>query len=256
MTTSGGYYHFLMPNAYLSWSDTQIKTYVPVCNTCEPDVGYPFSAASGPVRVIKGGIWGTPIDFSVTFGYGSSRWSGSSPNISYRVNEGGVAGRSAAIQAGATSWTNAGSKFKFSYGGTHTQTVKSANGVNEILWMSLPAGVLGQATTWSASGVITECDFAFATAFTWSFAAACPSGQYDIQSIGTHEMGHWLSLNDLYGDYPGFTQDTAKVMFGRSGPGTIKRTLHAHDKLGIQWIYGSLGIVPDTGQTKCYNATV
>ena len=31
--------------------------------------------------------------------------------------------------------------------------------------------------------------------------------------------------------------------------------MHAHDKLGIQWIYGSLGIVPDTGQTKCYNKT-
>jgi len=240
MTTSGGSNYYLPAITYISWSDTQIQAYVPVCNNCSPSNGYPYSAASGPVRVVKGDTLGSLMDFTVTFGYGSIRWPGDSPNISYKVNDGGVAGRSAAIQAGATSWTNAGSKFEFSYGGAHTQTVKSYNGVNEILWMSLPAGILGQATIWFSDGEIVECDFAFATAYTWSYASTCPSGQYDIQSVGTHEMGHWLNLRDLYGNYTGFTQDTAKVMFGRSsGSGTIaKRILHAHDILGVRWIYG------------------
>ncbi len=236
-TTYGGYDYFMFPGSYVSWSDTQIQAYVPVCDSCTPNSGYPYSAASGPVSIFKGNKWGTYKDFSVTFGYGQSRWPGDSPNISYKVNDGGVAGRSAAIQAAAASWTNAGSKLQFTYGGTHSQTDKSKNSENEILWMSLPAGTLGQATMWFVGGEILECDFAFSTAYTWSYAATCPSGQHDIQSVAMHEIGHFLVLRDLYGNKSGFTKDTAKVMYGTSSSGTIKRTLHAHDILGIQWIY-------------------
>ena len=246
-TTSGNTNYYMAADTYVSWSDTQIEAYVPVCNTCSPTPGYSYSAASGPVKVKKGDTWGSPIDFTATFGYGSKKWSGDSPNITYKVSEEIGTDRSTAIQAAMKSWTDVGSKLKFTYGGTHTQAVKSYNGVNEILLMSLPDGVLGQATIWSSSGVIIECDFAFATAYTWSFAATCPSGQYDIQSIATHEIGHFLSLRDLYGNYTGFTQDTAKVMYGRSRSGTIKRTLHAHDILGIQWIYG----IQPTTPTAC-----
>ena len=60
-----------------------------------------------------------------------------------------------------------------------------------------------------------------------------------LNQSATHEMGHSLHLLDLYGDYPGYTQDTEKVMYGIEKPATIaKRTLHTHDILGIKWIYG------------------
>jgi hypothetical protein len=239
MTTSNNTNYFMPAETYVSWSDTQIEAYVPVCSNCTPNPGYAYSAASGPVRVFKGNTPGSPIDFTVTFGYGSIMWFGDSPNIRYKLNDGGIAGRSAAIQAAATSWTNANSKLIFIYDGTHTQTDSSLNSVNEIFWKSLPANVVGQTTVWSSGGIIKECDVAFSTAYTWSYAATCPSGSFDIQTVATHEIGHWIMLRDLFGDFQGNSQDTAKVMFGRGDKGTINRTLHAHDKLGIQWIYGT-----------------
>jgi len=233
METDGSYYYG-PAKTYDSWTDTQIQARVPVWD----EYGYPYSAASGPVKVYDGTTWGSPIDFGVTFGYGGYKWAGT--GTGYRVNTGGVAGRLAAVQAGATSWTDAGSAFGLTYAGTHSNTTRSLNGTNEVLWQALGAGILGQASIWSSGSTITECDFSFATAYTWSYAATCPAGQFDIQSTGTHEMGHWLFLRDLYGNYPGFTQDTAKVMYGYGDWGSIaKRTLHAHDILGINWIYGA-----------------
>jgi hypothetical protein len=237
---SGSTAWMMRATQYDSWSDTQIQGRVPNCYTCNPNPGFPYSAASGPVAIDDGSTFGSTIDFGVTFGYSGKKWSGAAPNISYKVNTGGTAGRLAAVQAAADSWTTAGSKYKFTYGGTHSSTVRSLNGVNEILWMDLDDGYLGQASIWSDSGIISECDYAYNTDVTWSYAATCPAGQYDIQSTGTHELGHWLFLLDLYGNYAGYTMDTAKVMYGRGGDGTIsKRTLHAHDILGINWIYGA-----------------
>ena len=250
LTSSGVYNNVIVPvynfmfMQYDSWSDTQITAYVPWCPTgCLPDTSYPYSAASGPVMIRRGNEFSSPIDFTVTFGYGNANWFGNSPNIIYKVNEGGVAGRSAAIQAAMASWNNAGANFTFTYGGTHTQTdYNTNNNVNEIFWTSnLPKATLAMNVVRynNISREILESDIGFNSAVTWSHAAICPPEQYDTQSTATHEMGHSLHLLDLYGDYPGYTQDTEKVMYGIEKPATIaKRTLHTHDILGIKWIYG------------------
>ncbi|MDD5094245.1 MAG: IPT/TIG domain-containing protein [Dehalococcoidia bacterium] len=225
-----------MASQIVSWSDTQIEAYVPVAIID----GYPYSAASGPVAVYKHGSWSNLTSFTVTFGYGQLKWAGASPTLTYEVNEGGVPGRLAAVQSAANSWNNAGANFSFSYGGATSATTKSLNGENEVLWQALGTGILGEATMWGSGSTITECDFAFSTNFAWNTESSCPSDQYDVQSIGAHELGHWLCLRDLYGPSLQLPtpNDSTKVMYGYGGSGQTKRTLHAHDIAGIQWIYG------------------
>ena len=257
--TSGGVdYYMYDDSTIVSWSDTQIKAYVPVAiisDALNPGP-YSYSAASGPVAVYKNGSLYSFTPFTVTFGYGQSKWSGTNPTVPYRVNEGGVSGRLTAIQAATNSWSNAGASFSFSYGGTTSATTIGQNGVNEVLWQDLPTGVLGAASHWTSGSTITECDFAFNTDYTWSTASTCPSGQFDVQSIGVHELGHWLNLRDLYGDKAGYPQDTAKIMYGYSSSGQTKRNLHSHDILGIQWIYAASLTAPTvTNSTGANNIT-
>ena len=195
--TSGSTDWFMYDDSQIvSWSDTQIQGYVPI-DTIPGD--YPYSACSGPVAVYKNGSWGNLIPITVTFGYGQYKWPGTGPTVTYRINDGGVAGRLAAVQSAANTWVNASANFSFSYGGTTSATTKSQNGVNEILWEDLPAGTVGQTYGWGSGGTITECDTSFNTDYVWNTAVTCPAGQYDVPFIGTHEIGHWLNLRDLYG---------------------------------------------------------
>jgi len=87
-------------------------------------------------------------------------------------------------------------------------------------------------TYYSYSGsTLTDCDTVFNTYYSWSTSGQ--AGYYDVQNIATHELGHWLQLNDLYGG-----GDTEKTMYGYSATGeTKKRTLESDDLSGINYIY-------------------
>lgn len=228
----------------ISWTDTEIRATVPI----DRIDNYPYSASSGPVAVYKSGRYGhTP--FSVTFGFDGKRWPGTFPIINYSVNPAGVSGRVAAIQAAAMSWNNAGAMFNFVYDGTTDKTVREQDGHNVVIWEDLRSGVIGAARIWSDDDSnIIETDFAFSTRYNWNTADTCPPDQMDVQTTAVHEMGHWLFLRDLYGDKPGYPQDTEKIMYGFGFRGQIKRTIHEDDRDGIVYIYGA------TGAT--YNLTV
>ncbi|MFQ6114655.1 MAG: hypothetical protein ACE5NG_11340 [bacterium] len=67
----------------------------------------------------------------------------------------------------------------------------------------------------------------------WSAIGDPASNEYDVQNTATHEAGHWLCLNDLYG-----SQYYWLTMYGYGDPGeTYKRTLHQGDIDGITYIY-------------------
>ncbi len=91
---------------------------------------------------------------------------------------------------------------------------------------------------------IIEADIVFNYAqLSWSSDGTPGSGEYDLQNIATHEIGHTLVLDDLYpsgspyyGDYtPG---DEIQTMWGFASQGeTQKRTLEAGDRAGIAVVY-------------------
>ena len=124
------------------------------------------------------------------------------------------------LAASMSTWNNAGSAFSFSVGNGHKFTVGTTN----------PSSV---ATTFyyvSGSNLV-NANTVFNQNF--SFSTTGEYNKYDVRSIATHELGHWLQLSDLYG-----SGDSLKTMYGYVDVGeTIKRSLETDDINGIQYIY-------------------
>ncbi len=176
------------------------------------------------------------------------------PVVGYRINENTAdcSGEGAAVQTAAATWNGAGTRFAFSYAGASAATAYSYNGSNEILWKGLGSGgTIARAIIWYSGSTILENDIEFNDYYIWSAAASCPGGQFDVETIALHELGHWLCLNDLYD-----AADAAKVMYGYGSTGTTKRALHADDIAGIQYIYGASTTAPTvTNSTGASNIT-
>ncbi len=174
------------------------------------------------------------------------------PVVGYRINQNTTdcTGEGAAVQTAAATW-NAPANFLFSYAGTSAATSYSYNGVNEILWRNFGSGgTIAHALIWYSGSTILENDIEFNDYYTWSAAASCPGGQFDVDTIALHELGHWLCLDDLYNP-----ADSAKVMYGYGSTGATKRALHTDDIAGIQSIYGASLIPIVTNSTGASNIT-
>jgi len=249
------------PNEIVSWTDSEIVCRVPT-GTAWCGQLYRGSASSGPVFVIHddGATVSGPYSLAIPFGWGRVRWQGTVPVVSYYVNPPSVSGALAAAQNAAAAWTSVqGSSFSFAYAGTTSSTATGKNGRNEILWADIAIeGVLAQAGTWYSGEYVTECDIKFNTRYSWSTNPGY--GQFDIETVCLHELGHWIQLLDLYGDLPGYPSDSAKVMYGWVDEGQIKRTLTDSDKAGVCWIYPGetpapapaiTGIAPSSGYNDC-----
>jgi hypothetical protein len=217
-----------IPAAIVSWSDTSIVCEVPVGIVA----GYPGSAGSGPVTVTdSAGTTSAGYSFEVTFGYGGYKQSGLTCTYYVNANTADTTSEEALFDAGAAAW-NPASAFKFVDGGATTATSFVPNGSYEVFWTTnLQVGVLAAAYYWYSGTTFLESDIGFNDYYAWSSGTA---GTYDIQSIASHELGHWLNLRDLYG-----TADSNKVMYGFGSAGEQKRSLAAGDAAGILWIYGS-----------------
>jgi len=95
------------------------------------------------------------------------------------------------------------------------------------------------------TGALLESDVFFNAAWPWSVAAAGESGRYDLESIATHELGHFSGLgHSAIGETTavgsGRQVDSAEaVMFPIAyGRGSIAaRTLKADDIAGISDLY-------------------
>jgi len=157
------------------------------------------------------------------------------------------------IQNGPAAWNAAGADFAFTYGGTSTQTSVTYNGTNLVFFSTNPpdGGDYVAATyIWSSGTSITEIDLVFNDRdYTWWNGSGTCSGKMDIWNVATHEYGHWLCLDDLYGG-----GDSAKTMYGYVSYCDIHaRDLHADDINGIIAIYG---VTPAPPNDICANATV
>ncbi|PYQ12924.1 MAG: hypothetical protein DMH00_05350 [Acidobacteria bacterium] len=122
--------------------------------------------------------------------------------------------------------------------GTGT-ALNASDGKNSIFFdetgTNFPAGTTAIAFTAvnfsASSGIITDADLLFnGRDITFSTAASTPAGQYDIQSIATHELGHVQGL-----DHAGLIR---AVMFPVGADGTqYARRLSSDDRLGVSSTY-------------------
>ena len=159
--------------------------------------------------------------------------------VTYYVNtSGGPPDSLAAIQAAMKTWTGLpSSSFRFVYGGPTTNTVRNPDdGINIIYFGKIrnKARVARNYVQWNKEyGELYDSDIVFNTAHKLSAADKCPEDSYDIQSVLTHELGHALTLNELYKQ-----THEEKTMYWKENKGdTKKRTLDQDDIDGINYLY-------------------
>ena len=109
---------------------------------------------------------------------------------------------------------------------------------NRLGWDILPsdfANALGITYHWDTSDSgfyrLTEVHTLLNDNFTWCIGQV--SGQHDVQNIATHEIGHWLRLQDLYA-----SGNSEQTMYWSSSSGEIKkRSLEYGDINGAHYLY-------------------
>ena len=112
-----------------------------------------------------------------------------------------------------------------------------ADGTNVITWHKFSPEVIGAAVIcFDRSGkVIRDADLALNATQHWERMTdeAESRHSHDIQAIYTHELGHWLSLEDLYTE-----QSARQTMHGGTQYEQFhKRTLALGDIVGVQKAY-------------------
>lgn len=192
---------------------------------------------------------------------------GSSPTVNMKVNpncgDASAVDELASLQSAMDSWTNAGSNFSFNYAGaTSVTSATYYNFQNDMCWNPGSSGnALATTSIWFNAGNITQADVVFWDAWVWRTSTSGVN-QYDVESVGVHELGHVLGL-----DHTGIS---AAVMYGSIGWWETKRNLYSDDINGIIAIYGSSGLpnisvtltptgsvnLPGSGGTIPYNVDI
>jgi len=127
----------------------------------------------------------------------------------------------------------------FNLAGTTSKTQKAFDGKNIITWGRTTGNALAVTYTWyyTADGRVAETDTIMNQKFSWSwtpYKTACVNtSTYDAQNILTHELGHWVGLDDEYAST--FANNT---MFGYGAKGELKKdTLTSGDISAVTSVY-------------------
>lgn len=144
-------------------------------------------------------------------------------------------------------WSNAtGSKIIFNKDSSNINTVRAVlDGKNIITWGRTSGSALAITYTWynKNTGLAVETDTIMNNKFSWKWSnplnwispetTCADANSYDAQNILTHELGHWLGLNDYY-----TTDFQNATMYGYGSKAEIKKdTLSTGDVSGIELIY-------------------
>lgn len=143
----------------------------------------------------------------------------------------------AALEASFQSWEDVDcATIGFTYGGETDQDSTGNDGVFLMVWRGPDAGwpygsgALGVTGTWFGMGVISDADIEFNSVhYNWSETGT--GGTIDLQSVATHEIGHFLGL--------GHSDQMDSVMFPTYSGGTDSRFLSPDDRAGVCFLYPS-----------------
>jgi hypothetical protein len=220
----------------VTWSDAAVVCTVPVDTIND----YAASAGSGPVHVVDAaGTVSNEDAFYATFGTDGTRWP--TTHTYFRVNAPSTAFQVATLAA-ADEWNKAGSPFRFVYDGPCvTSSHRGLDSHNDIFWASLgDPGIIGCAWPFFRKGRLVEADICMNTDYAWGDGSG---GTMDVQTNVLHELGHWLDLRDVYGDW-----DAHKAMYGFGDVGFLTRTPCSCDVAGIRWLYDAA--LPDKARPR------
>lgn len=148
------------------------------------------------------------------------------------------------IQTSYSRWTSSNvscSAFQVNYAGSFTSPSGTAAissnespNRNRMIWLGGTSwrysnSTLGVTTTawYQGSGELFDCDMEMNNNIVWKLSGTGP--QYDVESITTHEAGHWAGLDH--------TANTAAVMTPFYTQGDIKRQLDTLDVQDICTVY-------------------
>ncbi len=176
-------------------------------------------------------------------------WPSAHPSYVVNINTGDAGGGNGsadtfrnAINAAANTWNNAGANFAFQYGGGSGVTSSGQDGKNVVHWENMGnSTTLAESTWWYNGDQIVEADLRFNDYYTWDATGAPSSNEVDLQSVATHEFGHWLSLGH---DTDPKCPNASPIMCASYNLGTLKRSLGANDIAGIKALYGSAQVQP------------
>lgn len=140
----------------------------------------------------------------------------------------------AAAAGAARAWSKANPNVRIDYRGTTTAVPTLGDGINQIGWGN-PASMnsLAQANILRVGDRVVEADIVLTATVPWGLTHDGPLKRYDIQSVLTHEFGHWLGLDHLH-DADGAEQS----MFARPAAGDARfSTLALGDVKAIRAAY-------------------
>ncbi len=185
------------------------------------------------------------------------KWAGTNPSITYVVEDPGLSGAVAAVEASFKAW-DAASGINFTFSGTASVNanaeVSGSNGTNTVSWALLTGGwtnALAVTITWisdsNGNGVwdsgepIVEADILFNSKYKWAIAEDSPRGKwFDIENVSAHEVGHVVGLGHVGAGVHTLDRDEEQTMFLSAPPKEIKkRSLELDgDSLGAVALYG------------------
>jgi len=176
---------------------------------------------------------------SPTYSWGGHYWPVASLPINYWVNLAGTpAGTLSNIQMAFQTWEeDPGSYMDYTQAGTTSMT-GGKDGYNVVYWGYIdgPGGIVAVCTHWYivATLEIVEFDIKFDSGDSWQiYENTASNTSFDVRNVATHEIGHTLSLGDLYDP-----SDSMETMYGYVSHGqTTRRTLYTGDFQGLNVIY-------------------
>ncbi len=136
-------------------------------------------------------------------------------------------------------WQTAiGNKVNFARGADTSVSRSRFDGQNVIAWGRTSSSALAVTYTWyyTSNKQVAEEDTIFNSRVAWNWSAtpncAYPN-YYDVQDIMTHELGHWMGLDDTYD-----ATYADNTMYGYGSKAEVKKdTLTSGDITGVQAIY-------------------